>query len=55
MTLKGYKHFRRVKNLRDKIENDRNSSGCNRQFPECPDEPNDEDCINCPYYEGDKK
>ena len=23
---------------------------CDRQFPECPENPNDTDCKSCPFY-----
>jgi len=23
---------------------------CNKQFPDCPPEPNDNDCKMCPFY-----
>ncbi len=23
---------------------------CERQFPDCPPEPNDKDCKGCPFY-----
>ena len=28
----------------------KNPSGCNKQFPECPKEPNKEDCKGCPFW-----
>jgi hypothetical protein len=29
-------------------------SSCGKQFPECPEEPNDNDCKTCPFYKKKK-
>jgi len=31
---------------RDKVA----SLNCIKQFPDCPEEPNEKDCKTCPYY-----
>ena len=34
-----------------KIQNkNKNPLGCNKQFPDCPAEPNEKDCKSCPFW-----
>lgn len=42
-------NFMKVNEARDKAP-----AACGRQFPECPEEPNDADCKGCPFYKKKK-
>jgi len=40
-----------VKNLMSQNKKKGNTnSKCDKQFPECPAEPNKKNCIGCPFY-----
>ena len=48
MSMKSYNLERRMKSL--KKRGVKGSGGCHKQFPDCPEEPNDNDCKGCPFY-----
>ena len=48
--MKGYRDWQKQKRLREKEKNGRMQKGCNKQFPDCPEKPNKEDCRNCPFF-----
>lgn len=47
--MKSYNNGRKMKSLKQQKDK-KNLVTCKKQFPDCPEEPNDEDCRTCPHY-----
>lgn len=49
-SMKVFRDLQRTKRFREKEKNKNIPDGCNKQFQDCPEEVNKEDCGTCPFF-----
>ena len=49
MAVPNRKH-QMIKNMINQRNKDSRPKGCEKQFPECPEEPNKDECRSCPFW-----
>lgn len=52
-TMKGFRDSQKRKRLKEKKKDDSLRFECDKQFPDCPTEPNISDCKVCPFWTKD--
>ena len=51
--MKNFRDFQKMKRLKQKKKDSSVPNDCGKQFPDCPEVPNNGECKTCPFFKDD--